>query len=193
MTLPSEFDIEGFKLSRTFIDQSVAGFIATHIQPSYEVLEIGGQGKYEKELSGFKVSTLDVTADSNPTFIGDITITNSEIPSNFFDAILCTDVLEHVVDPFSAVRELIRILKVSGKLLVTTPLNARIHGPIPDCWRFTEFGFKVLFRDLNVIEFERLDTPGRNLFPLHYKAVLQKAERSSFESDPRLLSFTAVT
>jgi SAM-dependent methyltransferase len=192
VTLPSDFDIENFKISRAFIDRSVITFVSKYLQPDHEVLEIGGQGKYDKELQGYRVSTFDVTTASNPSYVGDITTTNPAIPANSFDAVLCTDVLEHVVDPFAAVRELTRILKVNGRLLVTTPLNARIHGPIPDCWRFTEFGFRVLFRDLDIIEFEKLDTPGRNLFPLHYKAVFQKSETSCHESDPRLLKFAPV-
>ena len=124
--------------------------------------------------------------------MGDITRNNSHIPPNSFDAILCTEVLEHVVDPFAAVRELRRITKKGGHLLVTTPLNARIHGPIPDCWRFTEFGLKVLLRDWEAVDFFKLDTPDRNLFPLHYGIIVKKISDSSVDSDPREMSFTPV-
>lgn len=193
MTLPSAFDVESFKLSREFIDKSVSNFISHHLSVTDYILEIGGQGKYVDLLCSYSVASLDITPDTRPTFLGDITTTNTVIPANTFDAIICTDVLEHVVDPFAAVRELIRIMKLGGKLLITTPLNARIHGPIPDCWRFTEFGLRMLFRDLTILELTKLDTPGRNLFPLHYKVIVKKHEESFHESDPRLLKFRPVS
>jgi hypothetical protein len=82
--------------------------------------------------------------------------------------------LEHTFNPFSAIEEVYRMLKDGGYVIVTVPLNARIHGPIPDCWRFTEFGLQVLFRNFDKIYFAKLDTPDRNLFPLHYGALFIK-------------------
>jgi hypothetical protein len=56
------------------------------------------------------------------------------------------------------------------------PLNWRIHGPIPDCWRFTEFGWKVLLKDFDIIEIDKLETPDRNLFPIKYN-ILAKCNK----------------
>ena len=44
-----------------------------------------------------------------------------------FDAILCTEVLEHVREPIKAVREMARILKPGGRLMLTAPLGSGIH------------------------------------------------------------------
>lgn len=51
------------------------------------------------------------------------------IPANdgSFDAILCTEMLEHVPDPLAVVRELARLLKPGGKLMLTAPLGSGIH------------------------------------------------------------------
>jgi methionine biosynthesis protein MetW len=38
-----------------------------------------------------------------------------------FDSITCIEVIEHVLDPINLLKELYRILKVQGELLVTTP------------------------------------------------------------------------
>ena len=54
--------------------------------------------------------------------------------------------LEHVINPFDAIDEIHRILKPGGILLLSSPLNFRIHGPLPDCWRFTEHGWKQLVK-----------------------------------------------
>jgi ubiquinone/menaquinone biosynthesis C-methylase UbiE len=45
----------------------------------------------------------------------------------YFDAILCTEVLEHVPEPIAAIRELSRILKPGGRIFVTAPLGSGLH------------------------------------------------------------------
>ncbi len=49
------------------------------------------------------------------------------VPDSFFDAILCTEVLEHLPDPVQVVKEFSRILNNGGKLLITAPLGSGIH------------------------------------------------------------------
>lgn len=192
MTLPSAFDEASFPVSRAFIDRARALFVERHLRDGDRVCDIGNQGKDLPGLERCQVVTLDITPDTGPDVVADITRHNAHLPEGHFDALLCTEVLEHVVDPFAAVREMRRILKVGGYLLVTTPLNARIHGPVPDCWRFTEFGLKVLFRDFETVHFEKLNTPDRNLFPLHYATIVRKASASLDESDPRDMTFQKV-
>lgn len=50
-----------------------------------------------------------------------------------FDYILCTEVLEHTLNPFRAVYEMFRILKPKGLLFISVPFNFGIHRPLPDC------------------------------------------------------------
>lgn len=192
MTLPSEFDIVHMPMSRDFINATRKVFIDKYLTPTDTICDIGNQGKEIPELASFKLITLDVTGSTGPDVVADITRFNSHIPDESYDALMCTEVLEHVVDPFAAIRELRRIVKIGGHILFTTPLNARIHGPVPDCWRFTEFGLKVLFRDFATVYFNKLSTPGRNLFPLHYGAIVKKTSNSPVESDPREMKFERV-
>ena len=51
--------------------------------------------------------------------VGDIT--SIPEPDASFDAILCVEVLEHVPDPLAALRELGRLLKPNGQLILTAP------------------------------------------------------------------------
>jgi SAM-dependent methyltransferase len=192
MTLPSEFDEKHFPLSRTFINRCRERFIARYLKKDDLICDIGNQGKNIPELKEYRLITLDITDSTKPDLVADITSYNNNIPDSHFDALMCTEVLEHVVDPFAAIRELRRILKTGGYILFTTPLNARIHGPIPDCWRFTEFGIKVLLRDFELVEFDKLSTPDRNLFPLHYCSIVRKQSESLSESDPRNMTFQKV-
>jgi hypothetical protein len=192
MTLPSEFDETYFPIEREFINETRLVFIKNHLKTSDLICDIGNQGKHIPELQKYNLVTLDITSTTNPDFVADITKYNPQIPDEHFDALLCTEVLEHVVEPFAAIREMTRIVKTGGHILITTPLNCRIHGPIPDCWRFTEFGLKVLLRDLEMVYFNKLSTPGRNLFPLEYGVIVKKTSKSLFESDPRDMTFERV-
>ena len=102
-----------------------------------------------------KISTLDIDPNSGATFIADICKNNSDlIPDGAFDWVVCTEVLEHTLNPFAAVSELKRVLKSGGLLFASSPFNFRIHGPLPDCWRFSEHGWKALmsFAELEIIE-----------------------------------------
>lgn len=48
-------------------------------------------------------------------------------PDQSFDAVLCVEVLEHLPDPLAALRELSRLLKHGGKLVLTAPFCSLTH------------------------------------------------------------------
>lgn len=148
-----------------FIERNAEAMSATG-----KMLEVGPEGRtYVQEcFPGWSIDSLDIVAANNPTYVGDITVENKAIKSHSYDAVACLEVLEHTLNPFGAIEELKRILKHEGILLISAPLNFRIHGPIPDCWRFTEFGWRVLLKDFEILEFDILETPGRELFPIKY-------------------------
>ncbi len=54
-------------------------------------------------------------------------IASIPVQSGSFDAVLCTEVLEHVPEPIAAVKELGRILRPGGRLLLTAPLGSGLH------------------------------------------------------------------
>jgi SAM-dependent methyltransferase len=54
-------------------------------------------------------------------------IASVPVADGTFDAILCTEVLEHVREPIKVVREMARILKPGGRLMLTAPLGSGIH------------------------------------------------------------------
>ena len=124
------------------------------------------------------VETLDINPSSGADHIADLCTTNASIPSARFDGIVCTEVLEHTLNPFAAVEEIYRLLKDGGTVFVTTPFNFRIHGPLPDCWRFTEHGLRALFSKFELIELEALEDPDRFLMPTQYTLIARKPGQS---------------
>ena len=49
------------------------------------------------------------------------------VPNASFDVVICTEVLEHVPEPITVVREFGRILAPGGRLILTAPLGSGIH------------------------------------------------------------------
>jgi SAM-dependent methyltransferase len=124
------------------------------------------------------IETFDIDPMSGCTYIGDICRHNAAIPDARFDMVVCTEVLEHTLQPFDAVREIHRVLKPGGQLFLSVPFNFRIHGPLPDCWRFTEHGLRAILGAFKIAELERLDTPGRDLMPIHYTVIAVKPKET---------------
>jgi len=48
-------------------------------------------------------------------------------PDESFDAVLCTEVIEHIVNPIEAIREFSRLLKPGGQLILTAPFCSMTH------------------------------------------------------------------
>jgi ubiquinone/menaquinone biosynthesis C-methylase UbiE len=61
----------------------------------------------------------------NLDIISDITAIPE--PDGSFDAVLCTEVFEHIPDPTAALREFARLLRPGGELILTAPFASLTH------------------------------------------------------------------
>ena len=141
------------------------------------VLDIAPQdhGGIRPHLTGSaQLTTFDINPDSGADIIGDLCTLNSSLASSSFDMVICTEVLEHVANPFRAVTEILRILKPGGTAYFSAPFNFRIHGPLPDNWRFSEYGWRQLLSSFESVTIDNLETDGRFLMPIHYNVVALK-------------------
>lgn len=70
-----------------------------------------------------------------------------------FDFVVSNAVLEHVRDPFSASREMIRVLRPGGTLLCAVPFLQPYHGYPHHYFNMTQQGLRSLFEaDLEIVE-----------------------------------------
>jgi ubiquinone/menaquinone biosynthesis C-methylase UbiE len=69
------------------------------------------------QQASWDTSAIDIVCD----------ITAIPEPDASFDAVLCTEVLEHLPEPVPALRELARLLKPGGTLIVTAPFCSLTH------------------------------------------------------------------
>jgi SAM-dependent methyltransferase len=86
----------------------------------------------DEQLSYGKYGNIDYVCD----------ISNIPVGDSSFDAVLCSEVLEHVPDPVSVIKEFARILKPGGKLILTAPLGSGLHQePFHFYGGYTEFWY----------------------------------------------------
>ena len=114
--------------------------MAGDIPPGARVLDAGAgecqyralfsHTKYEtQDFGGYKGSTEGLLAEEwkygKIDYLCDIT--SIPVEDARFDVVLCTEVLEHVVDPVGTLKELTRVLRPGGKLLLSAPLGSGLH------------------------------------------------------------------
>ena len=74
------------------------------------------------EIAGLHPDSFDYTGID---LVSDITAIPA--PDDSFDAVLCTEVLEHVPNPVLALKELGRLVRPGGTLLITAPFCSLTH------------------------------------------------------------------
>lgn len=173
----SEFDKNAIKLIRLSVKTLISESSQEFDKPGKVILDVAPQvhagcSEFYKKAT---IETLDLDENSSATYIADLCNNNSNIiPDNKFDAVICTEVIEHVDNPFLVADELYRITKPGGKIYISTPFNFRIHGPLPDNWRFTVHGLRTLFKKFEILKIEEVQTDERDLMPIHYKLIAKK-------------------
>ena len=112
-----------------------------------KILNVGGGPKRESSQE----ITLNIRAFHNVDLVADA----HEIPftDNSFDAVFSLAVLEHVLDPYKVVAEMLRVLKPGGILYSEVPFIFFFHGYPSDFTRFTLEGMKHLFSGLQSPDF----------------------------------------
>lgn len=84
---------------------------------SQDFAQYTGEGDVGLQTGSWDNSKLDIVSD----------ITAIPVEDGSFDAVMCTEVLEHVPDPVAALKELNRVLKPGGYLLITAPFASITH------------------------------------------------------------------
>ncbi len=92
------------------------------------------------------------TTFSNPNVVG--LAQHLPFHTGSFDSVLCTQVLEHVSEPWSVLKEICRVMRPGGQLLLSAPQAWRLHEEPLDFYRYTKYGLYYLLEEagLQVVE-----------------------------------------
>ena len=80
-----------------------------------------------------------------------------------YDVVICEQVIEHVVDPWGAAKNLLELCAPGGHVIVSTPFLVRVHElpffGMRDYWRFTPRGLRLLLESAG-LEVDRVEAWG---------------------------------
>ncbi|HEY2433330.1 MAG TPA: methyltransferase domain-containing protein [Vicinamibacterales bacterium] len=134
------------KLTRVTLDR----FIASHAGDGL-TLDVGAQNGPYAALFPRRIA-LDIQRGRGVQIIGDAQALG--LRDDCVDAVLCTEVLEHLPEPQRAVDEMFRVLRPGGALILTTRFLFPIHDAPHDYFRFTKYGLRHLLRRFEILEVE---------------------------------------
>lgn len=83
-----------------------------------------------KKLNQFEMYGCDIVC--NDASIKYCNLNTDNIPFNdeFFDYVVCCEVIEHIQNPWKLINQIKRVLRSEGRLIITTPNVSKIHDRI---------------------------------------------------------------
>lgn len=120
-------------------------------QPLRSSLERLGLRYYGLDYQQNSKGNVDIITPIDESFEGELSRAGE------FELIVCTEVLEHVVDWSRAYENLSKLLKSGGRLLITAPFIYQLHEEPKDFWRPTPYaiehygksaGLRVIHKEL---------------------------------------------
>lgn len=132
---PRRYEIE------TFVSKS-----ARSLKPGSKVLDAGaGPCPYKPFFAKCNYEATDFV-DSDKILDFTCSLDNIPKPAGTYDAIFCTEVLEHVENPQEVMDELHRVLRKSGKLYLTCPQGWMLHQEPYNYFYFTKYGLASVLK-----------------------------------------------
>jgi SAM-dependent methyltransferase len=150
--------VEDYSLKR-FVRQS-----ARQLPLGTRLLDAGaGEGQYRSAFAHIRYVGVDLAVGDERWDYGNLDAVSDlcRLPfgQDSFDAVLCTQVLEHVPEPRHVLMEIHRVLKPGGRLFLTAPQSWHQHQKPYDFYRYTSFGLQYLVEQAG-LSVESIDPMG---------------------------------
>jgi len=116
--------------------------------------------------------SLDCVESLNPDLLCDLNKEAIPLDDEKVDVVVAGEILEHLINPFNAVREFYRVLKENGTLIVSVPNICSLVNR-----------FKMLFGKLPLNCAEPVDdeTPERHITDFNLKVLKEVIEKAGFK------------
>lgn len=122
---------------------ALKGILKSEVKSNAVVLDIGGYDGFTSNNLMRLVPNLDVTVvdidgaglqSAKKKGLKTVYASALELPirSNHADIVLCLDLIEHVNEDSKVIKEISRVLKKNGKLILTTPMENGVSFPFMD-------------------------------------------------------------
>ena len=140
-----------------------------------DVLEVGSLDvngslrPYVESLGPARYVGVDIAPGPRVDEVLDASKLVERFGADAFDVVLTTEMVEHIRDWRTVVRNLKRVVRPGGMLLVTTrSIGFPYHGYPYDFWRYEPEDMRAIFGDFEIVALER-DTDAPGVFMLAHK------------------------
>jgi SAM-dependent methyltransferase len=139
------------QLDRWFIHEFLRKNLMPNLRAGIRVLDAGSGRLPEQYLrndilaTGATLETLDFMAGPGVDHVGDVAA--MPFVDGQYDFVVCTQVFEHVPDPRQACRELARVVKPGGQVIITVPQSAFLHNLPYHFFHCTNIGLRLLVEE----------------------------------------------
>lgn len=176
------------KLSKPYLRD----FIIQRIPKNGRILDLAcGNSPFQSELierigcDYVPGNGVDVIADAH----------SLPFKSSSFDTLICLEALEHFHSPAQSVKEISRVLRSEGTLIMTIPFCYPVHEAPYDFQRFTAYGLKKLispyFKDIEIGEiFNESQTLGILLQRITYQSEMAQFKKIIINIIAKILFYT---
>jgi SAM-dependent methyltransferase len=140
------------------ISQMLKDLVKTYDAPTKRIIEIGAGTNAQDHRRLFVKAEFIATDLEKHEGIDKIVnvIDFGSLENNYYDLILCLNVLEHIADPHRAVDEMHKGLRTGGVLFLVTPFLFPIHDPPYDFYRYTEYGLTKMLNCFSRVAIEKI-------------------------------------
>ena len=139
-----------YSVRRYFVDEFYFRYIPS-LPKGTLVLDLGGhkdrkRGRFNIGHYNFRVIYSNMTTEKG----ADVQADAAQLPFNddYFDTIICAELLEHVWNPEAVLREVFRLLNKQGTTLISVPFLHRIHADPYDYGRYTDYYWSSLLQQI---------------------------------------------
>jgi len=122
--------------SRVVMDRETEKYVTSLHYKAFKALEI----------SGFKWKRFGFASYRNIEY-PEYDICKGPVDNETFDIVIAEQLLEHLLYPSRAVKNVYHMLNPGGLAVITTPFLLKIHNSPIDCSRWTELGLKYLLAE----------------------------------------------
>ncbi len=153
--------LASFLAESPFNRPQIAAFLrraAASLPEGALVLDAGaGTGPYRELFASHEYTSTDWAHTPHAEGLkADVIASIDDLPLDpaTFDCVICTEVIEHVVDPVAALAELRRVLKPGHRAWVTAPFVWEFHEEPYDFYRYTRHGLRSVLERAGFEEIE---------------------------------------